>query len=144
MKKSVVISIVVVIVLLAAGGLLFANLGSDSDSTKETTSKTNMVMDNSNSSSTESTSAVATDKVEIKDFSYSPQAITVKVGTTVTWTNKDSVAHTVTASNGPEKFDSGSIETGKTFTFTFTKAGDYKYFCTFHPSMASATVTVTE
>jgi plastocyanin len=69
-----------------------------------------------------------------------PAAITVKVGTTVTWTNKDSDPHTVTTSNGP--LHSPTMQGGATFSYTFTAAGTFNYLCTIHPFM-TATVTVT-
>jgi plastocyanin len=64
----------------------------------------------------------------------------VAVGTTVTWTNQDSTAHTVTANDG--SFDSGPIQPGKSFSHTFSTAGTVAYHCKIHPSM-TATVTVT-
>jgi plastocyanin len=57
----------------------------------------------------------------------------VKVGTKVTWTNHDGVAHTVTADN--KAFSSGPITSGKSFSFTFTKAGTYSYACSIHTVM---------
>lgn len=78
--------------------------------------------------------------VVIKDFSFSPATLTVPVGSSVTWQNKDSVAHTATA-NG-KSFDSGNLEGGKSFTYTFTKPGTYDYVCSYHSSM-TATVVVT-
>jgi plastocyanin len=77
-------------------------------------------------------------QVEIKLFTFKPQSIEVPVGTTVVWTNRDAVEHTVT--NGtPEKpggaFDSGFFTQDQTFSFTFTKAGGYPYFCKRHNFM---------
>src|SRR5215213_8055572 len=74
---------------------------------------------------------------------YSPNPIQVSVGTTVTWTNNDSQPHTVTSgSNGQpdNKFNSSPnftplLNPGQTFSFTFTQAGDYPYFCMLHPNM---------
>jgi plastocyanin len=83
---------------------------------------------------------VATSSVTIKGFAFGPAAITVKVGTTVTWTNMDQDAHTVTAKDG--SFGSQAIDTGGSYKFTFTKAGTYDYLCTIHPFM-TATVVVT-
>jgi len=81
--------------------------------------------------------------VTIQNFSFSPQVITVKVGTTITWTDKDSTAHTVTSVSGPTSFNSGDLTpSGGTFKFTFTQAGTYSYHCMIHPSM-TATVVVT-
>src|SRR5881397_3691714 len=70
---------------------------------------------------------------------FSPSNLTVKVGKTVTWVNKDTVTHTVT-SDGSSMFDSGFMPTGATFQFTFTTAGTYPYYCTVHPFMKGAIV----
>ena len=77
-------------------------------------------------------------------FAFSPATITIKVGTTVTWTNNTSAPHTVTSDDGTT-FDSG-LNTpiganGGTFSFTFTKAGTFTYHCQIHPFM-KATVIV--
>ena len=80
-------------------------------------------------------------EVEIEDFAYVPGTITIKVGTTVTWTNKDSVGHTATSDDGV--FDSGMLSKGSSFSYTFTTAGTFGYFCTPHPYMV-ATIVVTE
>jgi plastocyanin len=80
--------------------------------------------------------------IMIQNFAFNPQTITVKVGTTITWTDKDSIAHTVTSTSGPTSFNSGALAApGGTFKFTFTKAGTYTYHCMIHPSM-TATITV--
>jgi plastocyanin len=148
-NKSVWAVIIIVVIVLVGGGLLLANKNSDNNPTPKNNSSDMSHMNSTNNSNSDNntsatTTPVATNKVDIKDFAYSPATITVKVGDTVTWTNQDSTSHTVTTSDGPEQFDSGSIDQGKTFTHTFTKAGTYKYHCTFHPSMPTATVIVTE
>src|SRR6266851_3944537 len=74
-----------------------------------------------------------TTKVMIDNFTFEPAQLTVKVGTTVTWTNRDDIPHTVVAAG---KFRSKTMDTDGTFTFTFTAAGEYKYFCSLHPHMA--------
>ncbi|MDD5317990.1 MAG: cupredoxin family copper-binding protein [Candidatus ainarchaeum sp.] len=79
--------------------------------------------------------------VSIRGFAFNPGAIDVKVGTTVTWTNDDSVAHTVASDSGGI-FGSPAMPPGGTFSFTFTAPGAYPYHCAFHPSM-HGTVTVT-
>jgi len=84
---------------------------------------------------------VATNTVAIQNFAFAPAVVTVKVGTTITWTNQDQDSHTVTAMNdGP--FHSPAMNTGDTYRYTFTKAGHYDYLCTIHPFM-TATVVVT-
>ena len=72
--------------------------------------------------------------VSAQDNSFSPGTLKVSPGDTVTFTNDGAVAHTVTATSGA-KFDSGSLEPGKTFKFTAEKAGTVDYVCTFHPGM---------
>lgn len=84
--------------------------------------------------------AVATNSVEIKNLAFNPTPITVTVGTTVTWTNNDTVTHTVTSTSGPASFDSGHMEPGNTFSFTFTEAGTYDYMCTIHPYMRAQVI----
>jgi plastocyanin len=71
-------------------------------------------------------------QVTIDNFTFSPAELTVKVGTTVTWTNHDDIPHTVVSAG---KFRSKTLDTDDGFSFTFTAAGDYKYFCSLHPHM---------
>ncbi len=80
--------------------------------------------------------------ISIQNYQYSPAQMTVGVGTTVTWINKDSVSHTATSDNGPAQFDSGTIATNQSYSYTFTMPGTYTYHCTIHPNM-KATITVT-
>ena len=85
--------------------------------------------------------AVSRAEVTIANFAYSPQSISVKVGTTVTWTNQDSIRHSVTSDTGV--FDSGLIGKDATFSYTFNEVGVFPYHCTPHPYMV-AIVTVVE
>ncbi|MCU7724951.1 cupredoxin family copper-binding protein [Actinoplanes sp. KI2] len=85
---------------------------------------------------------VAGDRVAIKNFAFAPAVLTVPVGTTVTWTNQDSDAHTVTSSGSGGPLNSKALGTNDTFSHTFTKAGTFTYLCSIHPFM-TATVTVT-
>ena len=70
--------------------------------------------------------------VHIDNFVFQPAQISVKVGQTVTWTNRDDIPHTVVCAG---KFRSKTMDTDGTFAFTFTAAGEYKYFCSLHPHM---------
>lgn len=75
---------------------------------------------------------------------FAPQTVTISVGTTVTWTNRTSISHTVTSDDG-KSFDSGManpITAGMTFSFKFTKPGTYKYHCSLHPEMMVGTIIV--
>jgi len=71
-------------------------------------------------------------KVTIDNFTFSPSELKVKVGDTVTWSNHDDIPHTVVSAG---KFRSKAMDTDGTFSFTFTAAGEYKYFCSLHPHM---------
>jgi plastocyanin len=86
--------------------------------------------------------AVATKSVTIKNFAFRPASITVKVGSTVTWTNGDQVSHDVTSQRSGRPLRSGTMNKGRTYKYTFTKTGRYAYLCTIHPSM-TGTVVVT-
>jgi plastocyanin len=76
--------------------------------------------------------------VTIKDFAFSPSVVSIPVGGSVTFKNLDQAAHTATDSN--KVFDSGNLDTGKSYTYTFTKAGTYKIICLYHPSMKGTIV----
>lgn len=73
------------------------------------------------------------DAVEIVDFNYKPADLKVKAGTTVTFTNVDAFAHTVTAKD--KSFDSGNMDESATFEHTFAEAGTFEYLCAIHNSM---------
>jgi plastocyanin len=81
---------------------------------------------------------VATNTVSIAGMAFSPASITTTTGTTVTWTNNDNMAHTVTANDN--SFDSGSISAGGTFSKTFSTVGSFAYHCSIHPSMTGTVV----
>ena len=76
--------------------------------------------------------------VKIDNFSFGPQTVTVHVGATVTWTNRDDIPHTVVSTDGV--FKSKVRDTDETFSYTFTKAGTYAYFCSVHPKMTGSVV----
>lgn len=75
-------------------------------------------------------------EVWIQGSAFNPASITVTAGTTVTWTNKDAIAHTVTSDAA--LFDSGSINTNGTYSHLFSTAGTYAYHCTIHPFMTAS------
>lgn len=84
--------------------------------------------------------AAGADRVtlDIKLFRYQPQTVEVPVGTTIVWTNRDDIEHTVTSKEDvpPElRFDSGPFGQGEAFGHTFTAAGEYPFICSLHPSM---------
>ncbi|MCC6176068.1 MAG: cupredoxin family copper-binding protein [Chloroflexi bacterium] len=77
--------------------------------------------------------------VQIRDFVYTPQTVSIKVGARVTWTNADAVPHTAT--DRDRRWDTGTFAGGQSASQTFSSAGTYRYYCTLHPSMLG-TVTV--
>src|SRR5215203_3823787 len=77
--------------------------------------------------------------VSIEDFFFSPANMTVAPGTTVMWVNNGQAPHTSTADDGT--WDSGTLQPGKSFSFTFDQAGTYTYHCSIHPDM-TGTITV--
>jgi plastocyanin len=105
--------------------VLFAACSSDSDSPSSS---------GTNNPPTGST-------VNISGSAFSPTNLTITVGTKVTWTNNDGVAHTVTSTD--DRFSSsGNLGNGATYEFTFNEVGSFPYHCTIHPSM-TGTITVT-
>ncbi len=77
-------------------------------------------------------------EVKIDNFSFGPGTVTVPVGTTVTWTNRDDIPHTVVSTEGV--FKSRVLDTDEKFMFTFSKAGTFPYFCSIHPKMTGKVV----
>ena len=135
MKKALLTVIAVVII---AAGLVyyFANKNSNN-------SVTNVPNTSSQTQKSSSATAQATDKVTIANFAFSPADVTVKKGTTVTWTNQDTAAHTITETDGKDGPKSGDLGQGQSYIFTYGTVGTFKYHCLVHPDM-TGTVTVTE
>src|SRR5258708_32039372 len=82
--------------------------------------------------------SAANAEVKIDNFSFGPQTVAVPVGATVTWINHDDIPHTVVSTDGV--FKSKVRDTDETFSYTFTKAGTYPYFCSVHPKMTGKVV----
>ena len=82
----------------------------------------------------------STVEAKIDNFSFGPTTLTVPVGTTVTWTNRDDIPHTVVSTDDPKVFKSKVLDTDEKFSFTFTKAGTYPYFCSVHPKMTGTVI----
>ena len=99
------------------------------------------MISNNCSKSTTSPDTPGANEVLIQNMAFDPVTITVAANTTVTWTNKDGAAHTVTSNTGStEVFDSGSLSTNATFHHLFATPGSYHYHCTFHPNMTGTVV----
>lgn len=79
--------------------------------------------------------------IKIGNFTFGPQEVKIKAGTTITWTNEDDIPHTVVS---PNNFRSKVLDTDGTYSFTFTTPGTYKYFCSLHPHMTGTIVVEAE
>jgi len=77
-------------------------------------------------------------EVKIDNFSFGPGTLTVPASATVTWTNRDDIPHTVVSTDGV--FKSKVLDTDEKFSFTFSKAGTYPYFCSIHPKMTGKVI----
>jgi plastocyanin len=82
--------------------------------------------------------SAAAAEVNIDNFSFGPQTLTVAVGATVTWTNRDDIPHTVVSTDGV--FKSKVRDTDEKFSYTFDKTGTYPYYCSIHPKMTGQVV----
>jgi plastocyanin len=85
--------------------------------------------------------APAVTEVKIDNFTFAPQRMVIKAGTTVTWINEDDIPHTVAATD--KSFRSKVLDTDDKYSFTFTTAGVFEYFCSLHPHMTGTIVVET-
>lgn len=131
------IAVVVVIVLAVGGWLAFGNKNSNTNSTSGTTNNNSSQSSNNTTNSNQTSEG----KVSIQNMQFTPPQVTIAKGGTVTWTNNDSITHTVVddLSNvgGPS---SGDIAPGQSYSFTFNKTGSFQYHCSIHPSMRGTIV----
>jgi plastocyanin len=134
-----------VLVLCLAIGAIAAGCGDDDEgdsgsaTVTETTEATTDTSEpgegsaNGDNAAAPSGDAVRSAKVEIVDFAYAPDPVTIEEGGKVIWINRDSAPHTATAEDG--SFDTGTLEEGKLGSANFKEAGTYEYVCTIHPEM---------
>ena len=77
-------------------------------------------------------------EIKVDNFTFGPATLTVPVNSTVTWVNKDDIPHVIASNDG--LFKSKALDTDDKFSYTFTKAGTYAYYCTIHPKMQGKVV----
>lgn len=140
--NKVLLAVIAVVILGIGGWAIYNHNKSNTNSSYGSSNTPSSNSSNTSSSASNTSQSVAsTGAVTIENMMFSPSQITVAKGGTVTWTNKDSIPHTVTddLSNvgGPA---SGDIQPGKTYSFTFDKTGSFQYHCTIHPSMRGTIV----
>lgn len=146
MKKST-IGIILIAVLALAGVMFYVSGRQGTEQAQNSADHQGSDMQAAQSGNQESKSdagPVSTDKVDIKDFDYQPKTITVKKGTTVTWTNQDVAKHDATPDTESSDFQASKLlAKGESYSWTFNTVGTYSYHCSPHPYM-KATVVVTE
>ena len=141
MNKGTIISIIVIAALLLIG--VFAYMFSQQTSTNNAGGS--LVNQPSSSSNTESNSPSTSQStpqskdIVIQNFAFSPSTINIKAGDSITWTNQDSAAHTVTSDSGSE-LDSELLSQGDAYSHTFDTPGTYPYHCTPHPGMKAKVI----
>lgn len=144
MNKSV---LGVIVAVLAVGGIfLVISSGNKPEPAKPVSTNTSQSSNNTNNSQNPQTDTqpTAPNTVTIKDFSFQSAKITVKKGTTVTWTNQDEARHDITPDNESADFMASKLlKQGESYSFTFNKVGIYTYKCSPHPYM-KASVEVVE
>jgi len=148
MKKSTLGIIVALVALVAIVGVVLANRQSSSSTKQNTQANDSQAHDAAmkpgESEPKSNKQSANSNQIEIMNFAYNSASVTIKKGTTVTWTNKDSAKHTITPDQESEDFKASELlGQGKTYSFTFAKAGTYSYHCEPHPYM-KATIVVTE
>jgi plastocyanin len=144
MGKKIIVIILAVLIIGGVFGLTRnKNTNNNSQTSPPPTAQNAQTNNSSSSEQTNTNTPASTSSVTIQNFAFSPSDITVKKGTTVTWTNQDSTPHTVTEMDTQTGPDSGNLNPGAKYTFTFNQNGTFKYHCTLHPEMLG-TVTVTD
>lgn len=148
MTKTAFAVLVSVLAVIIIGAAVVANNQKDDKATvpeaTSTTSQTEGTTTQENQTAQPNQPASQIDKVDIKNFAFSPEKITVKKGTTVTWTNQDTIKHDVTPDNPSADFKASELlAKGESYSFTFNTVGTFSYHCSPHPQM-KATVEVTE
>lgn len=126
---------IIALLLLA---LVFAACGDDTGSDTTAADTTTTASDEMTTTAGGSMEA----SVSMVDITFEPAEMTIEVGTTVTWTNDDTVAHTVTALDG--SFLSGTLDPGGSFSHTFETTGTFDYRCEIHPTQMTGTIEVVE
>jgi len=126
--------------VVAAAAIVLATVGLGGGKSAAGNGMAGMAMAAQAGNAAGGSTSVATDSVAIKNFAFSPASVTVTAGSTVVWTNNDSIQHDITFNGGG--IASGVLNHNDTFSHTFPTAGTYHYICSIHPFM-HGTVIVT-
>jgi plastocyanin len=138
MGRNILIAVVVLAIVVIAGFFLIRS--QSSQQTTANVAPTMAINETPTMAATQEPTSTPSQQnsVSIENFSFNPAEITTQAGTEVTWTNNDSVTHTVVSDSND--FDSGNIDPGATFKHTFESAGTFSYHCKIHPSMTGKVI----
>ncbi len=144
MKKPLIGAVLAGLSILIIGGAIVANSNSEDKTANSNVETMHFTEAHKDDGHHNKDAVVEANAVEITDFSFNAKNIRVKVGTTVTWTNKDSAKHDIAPDTESANFmPSKLLSMGESYSYTFTKAGMYAYHCSPHPYM-KANVEVVE
>jgi plastocyanin len=143
MKRSTIAIIGVVIIVIAAAVALASGSKNNSNSSSNNSNTSNSDQNQPNDQNNSQTNPTSTNSVSIAGMAFNPSDITVKKGTTVTWSNNDNMTHTVQETDGKKGPNSSDLAPGDKYSFTFDETGTFAYHCSIHPSM-SGSVVVTQ
>lgn len=129
MKRGLIWGIVIAVILLGVIAFFVLNKSSSNNNNNNTPVPLPEIKNNSSLDN-----IPASNGIEINNFAFSPSTLTIKVGDSVTWINKDSATHTVTSDSGSE-LSSSNIASEKSYSHTFNVAGTYNYHCSIHTVM---------
>jgi plastocyanin len=129
------------VLLLTACGVAATPTSNNNNPVRTNPTNTPLAANTSQPQPTDTSTAALSGNVDVAmaGFAFNPAELTIKVGTTITWTNQDSATHDVKAVD--DSWGSGNLGKGDTFSFTFNQAGTYAYRCSFHGNM-KGTITV--
>ena len=130
MKTKILVMFAAIAMMLAVSGCPGSNPANQSTAASSSNISTTEAISSADTSTAEAT-ALSTNVVLIENHAFNPGVLTIKAGDSVTWTNKDSVAHSVVF----DDFESSSLKKGDSFTHVFDTAGSFKYNCGPHPDM---------
>ncbi len=151
MQRNTMVTILIVLILVLGGGAVWylsqQNQTSTLEDTTESTNKQTETPSNPQSTDQDQSQS-AGQQVIMKNSAFVPAKLTIKKGTTVTWTNEDTIKHNVVASDpsntGGLPAANPLLEKGSTYSFTFNEVGSFNYLCMPHASFMKGTIEVTE
>ena len=144
MNLWLVLAVIAVLAIAIGGIYIFTQSRGNYPTTTTTTTGIPTTTTTTETTTTTPTTTTTTTQpqtynVSIQNVAFSPSTLTIHVGDTVVWTNKDSVIHTVTSDTGTE-LNSANLSNGETYSHTFNQAGTFNYHCTVHPMMKAKVI----